>query len=113
MKFTLRRSGKVTMRPPPGIGRCGVEDEFPCRYEVVLVAEGGLDKRGFLVDQLAVDQLAQSQEVNASCELAAKDLAERIARHVHINNQEVEILVLDVTLSPRPYAASITYHYRG
>ena len=110
-KLILIRQGVVDWYIA-GDNHCGVakgrESRVETKYGIKLVCKPKTDKRGFLVDQLWLDAYVQkyaSAYHTASCELTCIALARALFKALP---KHCSVLRLVVTLSPAPFAASMT-----
>lgn len=97
-----------------GENHCGTMREFGLKYKFTCEAKVKLDKRGFLFDQTNVDKFLKSYDVtDLSCEKFCKMLAKGLLKLIHEENPKCRIKRGSLTLSPEPFAASITYKFKG
>ena len=111
-RFTLQRSGEFTINTF-GQYHCGTSEVLGIKYHIkVVCGEDSLDQRGFLFDQVMVDQMFKSiKATSKSCEVFCKTCAQRVYKTIMQQNGGCKIHSLEVTLSPAPYAASLTFEY--
>lgn len=110
-KLTMNRSGEFKIFTH-GDSHCGtMTDQFlPIKYHLICVCEDVLDARGFLFDQISVEEYFQSlKRTKMSCEKLTISCARRLASIIRRDNPKVKIRSIDLTLSPFPHAASMTY----
>lgn len=87
---------------------------MPCKYTVDVTCEPGLDHRGFLFDQLMVETTMTaiaSKPSHDSCELRAQKMAKILLKAISDDVPSCDITHLRLSLSPAPYAASVTVAY--
>jgi hypothetical protein len=109
--LTLRRSGEFQIRTT-GKHHCGLVNPMWMHYNVKVVCKTHLDRRGFLFDQVTVDEFFQRQKsTTLSCEKLCIKLAHELWELVMQENALCEVLSMELTLSPFPHAASMTYEF--
>lgn len=108
--YTLKRSGEFVLATD-GDNHCGTKELQPMRYELVVTCGGKLDKRGFLFEQLGVEEFFNSRDVDEerSCEELARDWCADLLGMVNTDSPGCEVLSMMLTLSPAPYGASVSY----
>lgn len=107
--FILNRSGDFNIQVS-GNSHCGVVQTLNVKYHVKAECAQKLDKRGFLFDQLTVDNFFKSKrQTKLSCEQLSVAYSKELTRLIKRENPDCKIKNLEVTLSPAPYAASMTY----
>ncbi len=112
--YKLNRSGQFTVRTT-GPNHCGTSDDLTIRYRLCVECPAkGLDARGFLFDQVRVNDWFQAQRTTAlSCEAYAAYCARSLYRAIKQENGGLDIRTLQLALSPEPYAAEITFVWDG
>lgn len=119
--ITLHRTGNIKVRVA-GPNHCGAESAVvdgavPVRYTVVLtLGPGGLDDRGFMVDQerlhnFMADTASEPTPWHEPCEQLAVIWGYRLLTWVSVENTGCVIQALDLTLSPAPNAGQFTVHF--
>lgn len=110
-KLVMNRSGEFTINVS-GDSHCGVKKNLNVRYLARIECLPTLDKRGFLFDQLTVDNFFKSLGTTIlSCEELSMYCCEALMDLIHQENDKCEIKNMSLTLSPEPYAASMTYEW--
>lgn len=112
-EWELTRVGQFTVRT---FGRfhCGTKDVLKVNYNLkVVCGDNSLDTRGFLFDQTKVQALVDSiQATSESCELFCKTVAKAIYKQILTENSACDITLFELSLSPEPFQASITFRLR-
>ncbi len=113
--LTLRRSGAFNCALK-GDSHCGVKggasETLQMKYTVHARCATVLDDRGFLFEQLGVDDFFSGiTETELSCEQLAMDCAEKLAVMIIKENPRISIERLEVEISPYPFNASMRYEY--
>jgi hypothetical protein len=107
--LTLQRRGMFSIETY-GDSHCGVGELVDVSYEVKVKCVCSLDHRGFLFDQLEVDKFFQSiQRTALSCEELAIKSGAGLVDMIKSENPGIDVFALDLVLSPKPFAASMTY----
>lgn len=109
--LTLRRSGLFQVR---NVGEhwCGTNEVQEIHYSIEVVCATSLDERGFLFDQLTMAKFFDSlREAHESCEQFTIRVARELWKLIKRENNGCKVLSLRVTLSPAPYAASMTFEF--
>lgn len=109
--LTLMREGEFKAYIT-GANHCGLKKDQKVRLKYTFSATCApkLDKRGFLFDQLTVHkQFENLGSTRISCENLAMEMCERVIEAIHGENPKCEINVVQVEVSPEPFAASMTY----
>jgi hypothetical protein len=71
-----------------------------------------LDDRGFLFDQVNVDNYFKGiRESKLSCEKLVMSCAKTLLRMIRLENPRCKIRKMSLTLSPQPFMASMTYDW--
>lgn len=120
--ITLNRTGRIKVRVA-GDNHCGhpgtvsEDGNVPVQYTVQLTVDpGGLDSRGFLVDQEDLHNVMQDIGMDPvpwrePCELLAVVWGERLQTWIRTTNVKCTIHELRLTLSPAPHLGSFTAHF--
>jgi hypothetical protein len=107
-KLEIDRSGEFPIETF-GNNHCGTDTKFTIRYKAICVCSPRLDKRGFLFEQTKVQEYFESiKKTDKSCERLTEWCLEGLHQHIMQENPGCEIYSLKLTLSPHPYAASMT-----
>jgi hypothetical protein len=109
--LTMNRQGEFKIHTI-GDSHCGTftDQDLPVKYHMICVCETTTDERGFLFEQVGVDQFFQSIKwTKMSCERLTMSCAEKILTLIHKDNPKCKVRSIELTLSPFPYAASMTY----
>lgn len=109
--LTLERNGEFVIQTH-GDNHCGTQKLLPVRYKMVCICKNKLDLRGFLFDQVKVDQFFQKKlTTELSCEKLAVTSLKEVVKEIMKENPGCQILENSLTLSPSPspFMASITY----
>jgi len=95
-----------------GPNHCGVQEHITVKYRMVCLCSPRLDSRGFLFDQVNVDNYFQSiKKSRRSCEQLTKSCLSNLLKMVKAENPSCEVLKMELTLSPQPFLASMTYSW--
>lgn len=110
--LTMRRSGQFTVETS-GPNHCGLDLMQDIRYTIVCKCESdSKDSRGFLFDQVNVDTMFKSLgSTTVSCEELCERFARKLYALVMSENARAKVRKLKVTLSPAPYAASMSFEW--
>lgn len=116
-KLTLRREGSFLLTPF-GKNHCGITrfrgQKLLVKYNLVCECRVNLDKRGFLFDQLTIQNFFNDiQRSSLSCEQLVIRCTEDLVKAIRDENRECYIDSMELTLSPEPHAASMTYTWRA
>lgn len=107
--LTMDRSGEFKIKAT-GDHHCGTEEDLYIRYNMICECTVKTDHRGFLFDQVNVDNFFQSiKRSTLSCEKLTIQCAKKLLKLIAAENPVCEILRMELTLAPKPYAASMTY----
>lgn len=112
--LTLRRRGQFTLETY-GENHCGLDKNQKIKYMVTVVckAEPSLDERDFLFEQRSIDEFFQDLShigaVDSSCERLAINCTHGILAKIKDENSKCKVLSIEVELSAKPYAASMTH----
>lgn len=95
-----------------GSWHCGTADQFDIRYHMVCLCSPKLDHRGFEFDQLNIDGFFQKiRKTSMSCERLTEATLVKLKKFILTENPLCEIHAMNLTLSPHPYAVSMTATY--
>lgn len=108
--YKLRRAGQFTVQTT-GPHHCGTTAVLTIKYALkVTCTAKSLDSRGFLFDQTNIDAWFQAQRTTAlSCEAYAAHCARALYKLVRAENKGLDIACIELSLSPAPHAAEITF----
>ena len=109
--LTLKRDGEFTIHTT-GDSHCGTftNGELTVKYHLNCICESTIDKRGFLFEQVSVDNFFKNMKrTTMSCEKLTISCAKKLVTLIHKDNPVCRIRSIDLTLSPYPHAASMTY----
>lgn len=92
-----------------GENHCGVSEEFKIRYHLTCECSPLLDHRGFLFDQINIQQYFESiKRTQLSCERLTVVCLNQLLEHILTENPKCQIKRMELTLSPEPFLASMT-----
>jgi hypothetical protein len=95
-----------------GPNHCGVDQDITVKYRMVCLCSPKLDSRGFLFDQVNVDKFFQNiKRSKRSCESLTVACVRDLLKEIRKENPRCEILKMELTLAPEPFAASMTYSW--
>lgn len=122
--MSITREGQMVITTV-GDSHCGTRPSYVHRdsdyvltvkYKCIVECRPITDARGFLFDQVHIDDwlndYADSYVIEQSCEELSNTLAELVIKRIAKESPLCKILSLSLTLSPAPYAASVTATYR-
>ena len=135
--MTIYREGQFEARAHPGANHCGPasaivysqnpkagrfygEPDFigkiPVKYKCWVTCEPKLDDRGFLFDQLSMDdwigKYVNSFSGSLSCEVLAQRLVSEVLTSIASNSPECKVKKVVLELSPAPHSAAITVEWK-
>ncbi len=118
--LTIKREGQVDWSVE-GESHCGPKSELrdgkiPVKYFLAVTCAPTLDERGFLFDQAAVDIWMRRQATkitSLSCEALVIDVAKEFLLKMIRDGPHCKVTELTLSLSPSPFAASITCKFGG
>lgn len=106
--LTMDRQGEFPLYAY-GANHCGVENNITVKYRMLCVCDTILDRRGFLFDQINVDNYFQAiKRSRLSCERLAVKCVEDLRRMIRVENPTCVVRRMELTLSPQPFKASMT-----
>jgi hypothetical protein len=111
--LTLRREGEFNIFTT-GDSHCGTftNQNLQVRYALVCECENVLDSRGFLFEQVSVDQMFKKlKRTTMSCEKLTISCCKKIVGLIRKNNPSCRVRSIKLTLSPFPFGASMTYSF--
>lgn len=92
-----------------GDNHCGTAEEFKIRYHLTCECSPLLDHRGFLFDQINIQQYFESiKRTQLSCERLTVVCLNQLLEHILTENPKCQIKRMELTLSPEPFLASMT-----
>ncbi len=109
--LTMNRSGEFKILTT-GDSHCGLMTgrQLPVKYQMVCECESILDSRGFLFEQVGVDNFFKGlKKTTLSCEKLTMNCVNRLITLIRKDNPVCVIRSIELTLSPFPHAASMTY----
>jgi hypothetical protein len=112
--LTMNRRGNFEVFTV-GDSHCGTlhNDYLPVQYHLNCVCENVLDSRGFLFEQVSVDNFFKNiKKTRLSCEKLTISCVRRLITLIKKDNPICRIQSIELTLSPFPHAASMTYAIR-
>lgn len=93
-----------------GENHCGTDAHFKLRYHLNCECTPVLDSRGFLFDQLNIQQYFESiKRTQLSCERLTVVCLQQLLEHILTENPTCQIHKMELTLSPAPFLASMTH----
>ncbi len=96
-----------------GTSHCGIGKEMDVKYAAVIKCGAVTDHRGFLFDQINVDGYFQNvKRTSLSCEKLAMHCTKGLVSMIQKENPGAEVHALELTLSPAPFAAAMTYAWK-
>ena len=108
-QLTMDRQGEFRIHAF-GPSHCGVVEDLAIKYRMVCQCQPKLDKRGFLFDQINVDNFFQSiKRSKLSCERLTVRCVRQLVKAIKLENPGCLINKVGLTLSPAPFMASMTY----
>jgi hypothetical protein len=108
-KLTMDRSGEFRIHAF-GPSHCGIDEDLKIKYRMVCECQPKLDNRGFLFDQINVDMFFQSiKRSKLSCERLTVRCVRQLVQAIKLENPSCQINKVELTLSPAPFMASMTY----
>lgn len=111
--LTMNRNGEFLINAT-GPTHCGVAEDLVIKYNMVCVCSTKLDTRGFLFEQLNVDKFFQSlKKTRLSCEKLTMSCVKQLMKQIKSENPACVIHRVDLTLSPEPHKAAMTYCWRS
>lgn len=110
-KLTMNRHGEFRIRAT-GPNHCGVIENLDIKYSMECVCDVSLDDRGFLFDQINVDNYFKNiRRSRLSCEKLVMSCAKTLLRMIRLENPRCRIRKMSLTLAPAPFMASMTYDW--
>lgn len=95
-----------------GDKHCGIltNQMLPVKYHMICECENILDSRGFLFEQVGVDNFFKRiKKTTLSCEKLTISCTKRLVTLIRKDNPVCRIRSIKLTLSPFPHQASMTY----
>lgn len=109
--LTLNRQGEFKILTL-GDSHCGTmtNQQLPVKYTVKCVCETDLDDRGFLFEQVGVDDFFKKIKwTRMSCEKLTMACCKKLVTLIRKDNPKCRVRSIELTLSPFPHAAGMTY----
>lgn len=109
--LTMNRQGEFQIYTY-GDSHCGtLTNQFlPVKYHMVCECENILDPRGFLFEQVGVDNFFKNlKKTNLSCERLTISCCKKLVALIKRDNPICKVRSIQLTLSPHPFQASMTY----
>lgn len=109
--LTINRQGTFSI-VTTGDRHCGTftNNYLSINYHMICICERTLDPRGFLFEQVAVDQFFKKMKrTTLSCEKLTMSCCKKLVTMIRKDNPVCKIRSIQLTLSPFPYQASMTY----
>lgn len=104
----MQRNGEFCIKTY-GNSHCGTFEDLQIRYGMLCECEAFLDSRGFLFDQVNVDNYFQAiKRSKLSCEKLTQRCLRELVKIIMTENPKCVIRKVDLTLSPAPFKASMT-----
>ena len=111
--LTMDRQGDFRIRAV-GPNHCGVVNDLQIKYQMVCICDDILDSRGFLFDQINIDNFFQGiKRSSLSCERLTISCAQKLRRLIREENPSCRVRRIKLTLSPQPFLASMTYEWKA
>ena len=109
--LTMDRRGEFNIHTL-GNSHCGLLDNLDIKYRMICECSPVLDSRGFLFDQINIDNFFKSiKRSKLSCERLTVQCVQRLVKAIRLENPKCEIHSVKLTLSPAPFLASMTYRW--
>lgn len=109
--LTMKRTGDFTVQTS-GNNPCGITNPLALKYEVSIECSVELDKRGFIFDQMTVTKFfAEIKLTDLSCEQFAIQCSRKLFSTIKKENPDCQINRMTLSLSPHPFAATMTFLY--
>lgn len=111
--LTMNRKGSFDLYVY-GPNHCGVgTGTIAVQYHARIVCDAKVDNRGFLFDQVMVASFFNGiKQSSLSCEKLVMHCAAGLAKRIVEENPSVVVRSIELTLSPAPHAADMTYTWR-
>jgi hypothetical protein len=112
--LTMNRRGDFSVFTT-GNSHCGTltNQNLAVQYHLLCECENILDSRGFLFEQVNVDNFFKGiQKTRLSCEKLTISCCKKLVTLIRRDNPSCRIRSIELTLSPFPHAASMTYAVR-
>lgn len=109
--LTMNRSGEFNIFTT-GDSHCGTftNQNLQVRYTMVCECENILDPRGFLFEQVNIDNFFKNMKrTTLSCEKLTISCCKKLVTLIRKDNPACRIRSIKLTLSPFPFQASMTY----
>ena len=107
----MDRQGEFRIRAY-GPNHCGTVEDLLIKYQMICECSTRLDTRGFLFDQINVDNFFQAiRKSQLSCERLVIQSTRKLVKAIRLENPKCEIKRVKLTLSPAPFMARMTYEW--
>ncbi len=109
--LTMNRQGDFEILTV-GDSHCGtLTNQFlKVKYHMICECDNVLDPRGFLFEQVSVDNFFKKmRKTTLSCEKLTISCCKKLVTLIHKDNPVCRIRSIELTLSPFPFQASMTY----
>ena len=111
--LTMNRQGEFSIRTFGPI-HCGVAENLTIKYHMICECESRLDSRGFLFDQINVDNyFKRMKRSKLSCEKMTVKCVRDLVKLIRTENPTCVVRKINLTLSPQPFMASMTYTWEN
>lgn len=111
--LTMDRQGEFKIRAT-GPNHCGVVEDLDIKYRMLCECQALLDRRGFLFDQINVDNYFKNiRRSRLSCEKLTQRCVAELVQLIRAENPKCVIRKVDLTLSPAPFLASMTVSWKN
>lgn len=111
--LTMNRQGEFNIFAH-GPTHCGVAENITIKYHMICECTPGLDKRGFLFDQINVDNyFKRMKSSKLSCEKMTVKCVRDLVKLIRAENPKCVVRKINLTLSPQPFLASMTYTWEN
>lgn len=111
--LTMNRQGEFQVKTL-GDHHCGLAKILDIKYHMICVCTTELDRRGFLFDQINVDNYFKSiRQTEMSCEQLVLDCSKNLIMMIVDENPKVKVKNITLTLSPAPFLASMTHGWEN
>lgn len=110
-ELIMDREGKFPLHAY-GSHHCGITNDLTVKYAVHVECVAHVDHRGFMFDQVNVDNYFQAiKKTRLSCERLAMKCATDLIAMIHRDNPECMVEKLEIALTPAPFHASMKYSW--
>lgn len=109
--LTMNRQGEFQILTT-GDSHCGTmtNQMLPVKYHMICECENILDPRGFLFEQVGIDNFFKKlKKTTMSCEKLTISCCKKLVTLIRKDNPICRVRSIQLTLSPYPFQASMTY----